>query len=184
MSYMYFHIMSYWNKIHNSFGLELYSVLNERVTEREKTDGCRTDMTDTKTPYTRPYTRPGIIIKMFKTSQSQFTKFTGRTLHLSMLVIRHLSFLSIFLHVEAIQFLIFLFPPVAEYPMWPYFFFVWHWNCKLCCGCYCALDFHPGTSEFLQVWLSGRLLGSKGLVLRPARIRFEGAALQILLHFQ
>lgn len=114
-----FHIMSYWNKIHNSFGLELYSVLNERVTEREKTDGCRTDMTDTKTPYTRPYTRPGIIIKMFKTSQSQFTKFTGRTLHLSMLVIRHLSFLSIFLHVEAIQFLIFLFPPVAEYPMWP-----------------------------------------------------------------
>lgn len=56
---------------------------------------------------------------MFKTSQSQFTKFTGRTLHLSMLVIRHLSFLSIFLHVEAIQFLIFLFPPVAEYPMWP-----------------------------------------------------------------
>lgn len=63
------------------------------------------------------HTRPGIIIKMFKTSQSQFTKFTGRTLHLSMLVIRHLSFLSIFLHVEVIQFLIFLFPPVAEYPM-------------------------------------------------------------------
>lgn len=92
-------------------------MLNESVTDREKTDGCRTDMTNTKTPYAGPYTRPGIIMKMFKTSQSQFTKFIGRTLHLSKLVIRHLSFLSIFLHVEGIQFLIFLFPPVAEYPM-------------------------------------------------------------------
>lgn len=117
LTHMYLYFKTGWNKIHNSFELELYSMLNESVTDWVKTDGCRTDMTNNKTQYARPNTWPAIIIKMFKTSQSQFTKFIGRTWHLSKLVIRHLSFLSIFLHVEGIQFLNFLFPPVAEYPM-------------------------------------------------------------------
>lgn len=66
MLYMYFYIMFYWNKIYNLFGLELYFVLNERVIEREKIDGCRIDMIDIKILYIRLYIRLGIIIKMFK----------------------------------------------------------------------------------------------------------------------